>query len=401
MKAEWPLTQLGAVLHERKESPSATDLEAGTVAIVSKIAFDTGQIALRADRTTKTNMILARPGDLLLSGINASKGAIALYPPDAGGPVAATIHYAAYEVKTERALPEYLWWYLRSGAFRDLLKQSLPEGIKTELKAARLLPLQVPMPAIPEQRRIVARIEALAGKIEEAKRLRQLAVDEAEGGVLTSHLHRLFGDYYAGVDGILGGLEWVRLDSVVTDVADGPHVTPAYTEEGIPFVTALNVTPSGVTFQGAKFISPADHAQYQKRAIAEQGDVLVTKDGTIGRSCVIDADRDFSFFVSVALVKPQRGVLSGAYLAWVLRVPCLQARITERSRGDMIRHLVLREIRDLTIPLLPLGAQMAVVEHLDTLQAQVDTLMRLQSEAAAELDALLPSVLDRAFRGEL
>ena len=42
-----------------------------------------------------------------------------------------------------------------------------------------------------------------------------------------------------------------------------------------------------------------------------------------------------------------------------------------------------------------------VVPKLDALQAEVDALKRLQAETAAELDALLPAILDKAFKGEL
>jgi restriction endonuclease S subunit len=56
---------------------------------------------------------------------------------------------------------------------------------------------------------------------------------------------------------------------------------------------------------------------------------------------------------------------------------------------------------NLWICLLPLAEQRRIVAELDALQAEVDALKRLQAETAAELDALLPALLDRAFKGEL
>ncbi|MFZ3170224.1 MAG: restriction endonuclease subunit S [Candidatus Methanoperedens sp.] len=53
------------------------------------------------------------------------------------------------------------------------------------------------------------------------------------------------------------------------------------------------------------------------------------------------------------------------------------------------------------IPIPPLPEQLRIVAYLDELQAKVDALRRLQAETGAELDALLPAVLDRAFKGEL
>jgi type I restriction enzyme S subunit len=75
--------------------------------------------------------------------------------------------------------------------------------------------------------------------------------------------------------------------------------------------------------------------------------------------------------------------------------------MVSKSRGDMIPHIVLREIRAFPIPNPPLSEQRRIVTYLDDLQAKVDTLKQLQTETAAELDALLPSVLDKAFKGEL
>ena len=67
----------------------------------------------------------------------------------------------------------------------------------------------------------------------------------------------------------------------------------------------------------------------------------------------------------------------------------------------MIRHLVLREIRDLTVPMPSLPEQRQIAVYLDDLQSKVDTLERLQAECDAELLALLPSIMDSAFAGRL
>ncbi len=75
--------------------------------------------------------------------------------------------------------------------------------------------------------------------------------------------------------------------------------------------------------------------------------------------------------------------------------------MVSKSRGDMIPHIVLREIRAFPVPVPSLAEQRRIVAELDALQAEVDALKRLQAETSAELDALLPAILDRAFKGEL
>jgi type I restriction enzyme S subunit len=63
--------------------------------------------------------------------------------------------------------------------------------------------------------------------------------------------------------------------------------------------------------------------------------------------------------------------------------------------------LGLGVIRETPIPLPPISQQRQIVKYLEDLQTKADTLKHMQSETAAELDALLPSILDRAFKGEL
>lgn len=351
-------------------------------------------------RTAAKALSLVRKDDLIINKIWVRHGSTAIAGEDVDG-CAASGEFPTFELDLQRVLPRWLHWHTRTRNFWSRC-DALSRGSsgKNRIKPELFLTIRVPLPPLPEQRRIVARIEAIAGRIEEARRLRGEAEEEADS-LMRAHLNRLFGSPYYGVKGNLNIERWEKLTAVVDDVADGPHVTPTYVQDGVPFITVLNITSGRVKFGDHKFISPEDHRQFQKRARAEMGDVLLSKDGTIGVPCIVDTEREFSFFVSVALIKPKRGVLDGEFLTWVIRAPYLQERIVARSRGDMIRHLVLREIRDLVIPVPPIVEQRRIVLELSRLQDQVDGLTAMHRTSSVEVDALVPTVLDRAFRGEL
>ena len=391
------MVRLEEVLSERRETPSDADLLSGNVRIVRKIVFEQGRIQLRVDSKSKTGMILIRPGDLVVSGINAAKGAIAIYPESNEAPVAATIHYGAYIPRKDRVEVRFLWWMLRSGLFRELLQEYVPGGIKTELKAKRLLPIPVPLPSLAEQRRILRWIETLEARVREARSLRQQASEEAAalmGSVLGAKFSTLAKDFPIKPLGVLA-----------SQIVDGPHVTPQYLPEGapgVPFVTVKNMVTGKLNFTDLNCVSQDDHRLFAQRGRVERGDVLYSKDGaTRGRPCLVDTDREFSYFVSVAHIKPLRDRLDGRYLVYLLNSNWIKDRMADKSRGDMIPHIVLREIRDFPVPLPALSEQREIVSELDTLQSEMDALHRLQAEAGSELDALLPSILDKAFRGEL
>lgn len=165
--ARWEKVQLRDVLIERTEVPDPVALETGEIRIVSKISFNTGKLEFRDSTATKTKMIQFHPGDLVFSGINAAKGAIAIYPDNEEKPASATIHYSAYAVNPERADVTFLWWLFRSAKFQHILFRTLPGGIKTELKSKHLLPISVNLPSLSEQHRIVTKINHFLAKLNE------------------------------------------------------------------------------------------------------------------------------------------------------------------------------------------------------------------------------------------
>ena len=153
-----------------------------------------------------------------------------------------------------------------------------------------------------------------------------------------------------------------------------------------------------LSFDNLNYISEEDHREFTSRCKPEFGDVLYSKDGaTRGRPCFVDTTAEFSFFVSVALIKPLRDRLDGRYLVHLLNSGWIKDRVSAKSRGDMIPHIVLREIRAFPVPLPPLYEQHRIVRELNELQSGMVGLRTLQAQTGDELDALLPSILDSSF----
>ena len=75
--------------------------------------------------------------------------------------------------------------------------------------------------------------------------------------------------------------------------------------------------------------------------------------------------------------------------------------MADKSRGDMISHIVCEKSGAFPVPTPPLSEQRRIVSELNAFQTEVNALKHLQAETAAELDALLPAILDRAFNGGL
>jgi len=101
---------------------------------------------------------------------------------------------------------------------------------------------------------------------------------------------------------------------------------------------------------------------------------------------------------SIVAVTPKRGTDS-EYLYHYLAY--LRSHLEQVAPQSAQKNINLEILSPLPIPALPLPEQHRIIAYLDNLQVKIDALKRLQAKTAAELDALLPSVLDKAFKGEL
>jgi type I restriction enzyme S subunit len=91
------------------------------------------------------------------------------------------------------------------------------------------------------------------------------------------------------------------------------------------------------------------------------------------------------------------------YLVNVLKSPALRSQIEHAASGtsSTMKNISKEKVLSLLIPTRNIDEQHRIVAYLDDLQSKVNSLKQLQSEITAELDALLPSILDKAFKGEL
>jgi type I restriction enzyme S subunit len=396
MKAGWKTVRLGEILTERREIPSADDLAFGRVPVVAKIRFDTGKMELRQNAKTSTGMIMARPGDLLISGINAAKGAIAICDAKNSSPVAATIHYSAYSSKEHLVDRRYLWLFLRSRNFQELLQQHIPGGIKTELKAKRLLPIPIPLPPLPEQRRIVARIEKLVEKIDTANELHKKSAEDANTLIQKMADRLLCDDKFSRIS----------LRNLLSEpLMNGLSVPASKLGSGICFAKA-GVVNSGIFNQ--------DEIKYVDIELdpdspywLQNGDIVVSRGNSpefVGRAAVYENNPQKCAMPDLLIrVRLERDKADAHFVSAFFHTTEARNYIAAQISGtsSTMPKISQTKLEKLTIPVPSLPEQRRIVAELDALQTEVDALKRLQAESAAELDALLPAVLDRAFKGEL
>jgi type I restriction enzyme, S subunit len=151
-------------------------------------------------------------------------------------------------------------------------------------------------------------------------------------------------------------------------------------------------------------VSYDDLAAYTARSKPCMGDVLLTRVGAgIGEAAVVDQDMDFAIYVSLALIRPDQGYLAAQYLVHWLNSPIgrTHSRSNTLGRGHSQGNLNLNLLRSFPIPVPPLDQQLQIVSELSGLRSKAAAVRELQAATATELNALLPAILDKAFKGEL
>lgn len=335
---------------------------------------------------------LVEPGDLVINMMWAWMGAL-------GVSRYAGIVSPAYSVYRPKPGVEvdtrYFDYVYRSDAYvAEMTRHS--RGIhssRLRIYPNVFLNLRVPQPPLETQRAIadyldreVARIDTL---IEAQQRLIEMLRERRDSLVRRA----VSGADKPGAKSVSRNRWWpelpaewpvVQLRRVISSVADGPHFSPKYVDEGYMFISARNIKVDRWALEDAKFVSAEDFEAFSKRVVPERGDVLYTKGGTTGIARVVDLDVPFQVWVHVAVLKVRRATVDPFYLAYALNSgPCYdQSQLY--TRGATNNDLGLTRMVDIELPLPSLAEQQEVVGRIDQQTAKIDTLIA-ETERFVEL----------------
>ena len=207
-------------------------------------------------------------------------------------------------------------------------------------------------------------------------------------------------------------VEWEcdQLLNLTSKIVDGVHHTPSYVAHGVPFVTVKNLTSSqGIEFDDLNYVTEQDHREFLKRADPKFGDVLVTKDGTLGVSRLVEQSHpEFSIFVSVALLRPNVQKLRPHMLYLFFDSGMYEQQMGELSAGSGLKHIHLEHFRRFLLSVPHVEEQDRILAQTSSLErsqkAEVVTLTKLRVLKTALMQDLLTgrkrvtTLLDKEFR---
>lgn len=278
----------------------------------------------------------------------------------------------------------FLGWFIKRPIFwEELGRKTKGMGDRRRtLNPNSLLSMFIPLPPISEQRRIVSRIEELAGKIEEV--LRNKADIEQEAGAML----------YGAFTQIIDGAPLLKMDDVAPLVRRPvePKMGEEYPELGIR------------SFGKGTFHKPIlDYLSVGTKKLyrIEPGDLLFSNVFAWEGAIAVAQPHDNGRFGSHRFITcvPKEGIATPEFLCFYFLTEEGLRKVGEASPGGAGRNrtLGLSKLAEIEVPVPEFGKQI----WFNSIQDKVDKMLAAQRDAATELDALLPSILDRAFRGNL
>ena len=313
---------------------------------------------------------------------------------------------------------------------RERLRNSKVGSAIPHLNKDLFFDLKLPFPPLSEQKRIVAHIETLFAKLDEAKEKAQEVVDgfetrkaailhKAFSGELTAKWRAVHSDRIGEIDTtpldknfdnydlpytLPKSWRWVRFNECCTFVGSG--ITPkggkeVYQLHGVPFIRSQNVLKGALDLSDVAYISP-EIDNLMKRTRILGGETLFNITGaSIGRSCFVPVSQTTGNVNQHVCIIRYKNYIKPELPQFWLNSPCIQAFVVENQVGQTRQALNFKQIRGMYYPLAPISEQAEMVRILENLLAKEQQAKETAESVIEQIDTMKKAILARAFRGEL
>ena len=355
-----------------------------------------------------SNYKLVEPGDFVFNKMKCWQGSLGV--SEYRGIVSPS--YTVCEPK-RHFHGKYFHYLLRSQPYIQEFNR-LSYGVRIgqwELRFEDLKDIVIPYPPLSEQTQIVNFLDRKTGQIDELIRIKERRIELLQEQRTTLINQTVTKGLDPNVAMKPSGVEWIgeiprdwsiiKVKYLTHQIIDGTHYTPEYQDSGIPFLRVTDIHNKTIDLTKVKYITPESHQELTQRCKPEKGNLLLSKNGTIGITRVIDWDFEFSIFVSLCLIKFRTETYSPYFFSYLFQSQVIDQQLRESSKTSTVTNLHLDKIRELFVvkPLLP--AQTQIINFLDHKTEQIDELIAAEGRKIELLKEYRQSLISEAVTGKI
>ncbi|TQM92461.1 restriction endonuclease subunit S [Roseinatronobacter monicus] len=254
--------------------------------------------------------------------------------------------------------------------------------------------VEIPLPPLEEQRRIVAVLDEAFEGLGRARAHTEANLQNARelfGSELVS-VCKTHAEQYGTIP--LAGLS--------EEITDGDHMPPPKAQEGVPFVTIKNINKEthAIDFSDTFKVPESYYQELKDKRKPKVGDVLYTVTGSFGIPVMVQPDQRFCFQRHIGLIRPKRDV-SPEWLYFVLASPFVFEQADAGATGTAQRTVSLKLLRTMLVPDVPPELQSAIANRFRGIHSEARRLAVSYQAKLQDLDDLRQSLLQKAFAGKL
>ena len=269
---------------------------------------------------------------------------------------------------------------------RDNLNKEAHGIAQKGIYLKQLSSLEIPIPPKSTQLSIVSELD----KINELIRLKKEQLKDYDN-LAQSIFYEMFGDPVENEK----GWEVKKLGDVCTDITDGDHMPPPKSESGIPFLTIsdINKETRELDFSNTYFVPIEYYNNLKEERKAKLNDLLYTVTGSYGIPVIVKDERQFCFQRHIALIRPQKEVLSTYFLCYWVLSAAVKSMADKVATGIAQKTVGLNSIRKFEIILPPLSIQHLFAQRIEQIEHQKSAVQK----SIADLETLLASRMQHWF----
>jgi type I restriction enzyme, S subunit len=292
----------------------------------------------------------------------------------------------------QRLDPTYTGYALRAPFIRS---QIIPMGqgaIRANIGQQNLGLVFAPVPPLPEQRAIAEALSdmdeligALDALIAKKRDLKQVAMQQ----LFTAQTR---------LPGFSGKWDHKNLKSIVqSPVTDGPHLTPKFFQDGIPFLSVNNLVGNKIDLTDLRFISKTDHEEFSKKCRPCKNDILIGKAASVGKVALVELDIEFNIWSPIALIR-LNGENVPRFVYYQLQSADLVRQITLLTNSSSQGNIGMSDIEKLVLFLPPLAEQTAIATVLSDMDAELAALEVRREKTRALKQGMMQQLLTGQIR---
>ena len=199
------------------------------------------------------------------------------------------------------------------------------------------------------------------------------------------------------------GWVWTTLPELcVLPITDGTHQTPTYTDKanGIPFLSSKDVTSQKIDWTNIKYITKDLHEILYKRIAPQKNDILLAKNGTTGVAAIVEDERVFDIYVTLAVIRPSN-FIDPKFLLYIINSDFCKKQFNDHLTGIGLPNLHLTDIKKTIIPVPPYKEQVKIVDAINRLFKWIYVVDKGRLNINELISQTKAQILDLAIHGKL